>query len=169
MAARSSSATPAATRRSSSIHAAIGTVQSAKLPHEKNGWTIEREICSPEDTAGVLAQNPVIVEAVRGSFAYQYARISSRTGLPTVMGWTGHEGQWHGLYDEIAQREQDVNLIYGGSVQDAKRLLDQYDVTYVVVGYLERADFPNAEAKFERFMDVVFREGNTVIFKRRGK
>jgi YYY domain-containing protein len=129
----------------------------------------------PEEYAAVrwlnenVAGHPVIVEAVRGSFAYQYARFSSRTGLPAVMGWTGHEGQWHGLYDEIGRREQDVNLLYGGSVQDAKRLLDQYDVTYVVVGYLERADFPNAAAKFERFMDVAFREGDTIIFKKRGK
>ena len=113
--------------------------------------------------------NPVIVEAVRGSFAYQYARISSRTGLPAVMGWTGHEGQWHGLHDEISSREQDVNLLYGGSAQDAQRILDKYDVTYVVVGYLERAEFPGAEAKFERLMDVAFREGDTVIFKTRGK
>jgi uncharacterized membrane protein len=121
-----------------------------------------------EETTGAQASNPVIVEAVRGSFAYQYARISSRTGLPTVMGWTGHEGQWHGLYDEIAQRERDVNLLYGGSVQDARRVLDQYDVTYVIVGYLERADFPSAPAKFERFMDVAFREGDMIIFKRKG-
>jgi YYY domain-containing protein len=129
----------------------------------------------PEEHAAVrwlnenAAGRPVIVEAVSGSFAYQHARISSRTGLPAVMGWTGHEGQWHGLYDEIGQREQDVDLLYGGSVQDAKRILLEYDVTYVVVGYLERAEFPGAAAKFERLMDVVFREGDTVIFKTRGK
>jgi uncharacterized membrane protein len=112
---------------------------------------------------------PVIAEAVRGSFAYEHARVSSRTGLPTVMGWTGHEGQWHGLYDEIGERERDVNLLYAGSMQDAKRIMEKYDVTYVVVGYLEREEFPNAELKFARFMDEVFREGDTVIFKRRGK
>jgi YYY domain-containing protein len=122
-----------------------------------------------ENAAGDGQGHPVIVEAVRGSFAYEYARISSRTGLPAVMGWTGHEGQWHGLHEEIAQREQDVDLIYGGNVQDAKRLLDEYDVTYVVVGYLERAEFPGAAAKFERFMDVAFQEGETIIYKTRGK
>jgi uncharacterized membrane protein len=112
---------------------------------------------------------PVIVEAVRGSFAYEYARVSSRTGLPAVMGWTGHESQWHGLHDEISRREKDVNVIYGGSVQEAMRLLDWYDVTYVIVGYLERADFANAEFRFARFMDVAFRDGDTVVFKKRGK
>jgi uncharacterized membrane protein len=112
---------------------------------------------------------PVIVESVRGSFAYEYARVSSRTGLPAVMGWTGHESQWHGLHDEISRREKDVNLIYGGSMQEARRLLDRYDVTYVIVGYLERADYADAEVRFGRFMDVAFRDGDTIVFRTRGK
>ncbi len=111
--------------------------------------------------------HPVIVEAVRGSFAYEYARVSSRTGLPTIMGWTGHELQWHGLGEEIARRERDVKSLYGGSVQDALRVMDEYDVRFVYVGYLERAEFGAALAKFERFMDVAFRTGDTVIYRRR--
>jgi uncharacterized membrane protein len=127
----------------------------------------------PEEHAAVrwlnenVPGNPVIVEAVRGSFAYEHARISSRTGLPAVMGWTGHEGQWHGLYDEIAEREQDVNLLYRGSIQDARRIMDKYGVTYVFVGYLERAEFGSTVEKFGRFMDVAFRDGDTVIYKRK--
>ncbi len=111
--------------------------------------------------------HPVIVEAVRGSFAYEYARVSSRTGLPTIMGWTGHEQQWHGLGEEIARREQDVKALYGGSVQDAMRVMQEYDVSFVYVGYLERSEFGNALLKFERFMDVAFRQGDTVIYRRR--
>jgi len=110
---------------------------------------------------------PVIVEAVRGSFSYEYARFSSRTGLPAVMGWTGHANTWHGLGQEIAEREQDVRLLYAGSVQDTQRILQKYDVTYVIVGYLERSEFPDAQRKFDRMMDVAFREGNTTIYKRR--
>ncbi len=128
---------------------------------------------NPEEYAAIqwlnqnVSGNPVIVEAVRGSFAYEHARVSSRTGLPAVMGWTGHEGQWHGLYDEIGQREQDVKTLYGGSVADARRIIEKYNITYVYVGYLERNEFGNGVEKFERFMDVVFRMGNTVIYKRR--
>ncbi|MBN1934364.1 MAG: hypothetical protein JW934_06850 [Anaerolineae bacterium] len=129
----------------------------------------------PEDYAAIrwlnenVTGNPVIVEAVRGSFSYEYARISSRTGLPAVMGWTGHEGQWHGLHEEIAEREADVKRLYGGSAADAREVIDKYGVTYVVVGYLERNEFGNGVTKFDRFMDVAFRDGNTVIYKTRGK
>jgi len=38
------------------------------------------------------------------------------------MGWTGHEGQWHALHGEIAEREQDVDTLYSGSIADAKRI-----------------------------------------------
>jgi YYY domain-containing protein len=125
----------------------------------------------PEEYAAIrwlnqnVPGNPVIVEAVRGSFAYEHARVSSRTGLPAVMGWTGHESQWHALHDEIAEREGDVNLLYKGSISDAKRIMAKYDVTYVFVGYLERAEFGDAVRKFGRFMDVAFQDGNTVIYK----
>lgn len=128
----------------------------------------------PEEYAAIdwlnrnVTGNPVIVEAVRGSFAYEYARVSSRTGLPAVMGWTGHEGQWHGLYTEIEEREEDVNLLYAGSIQDAQQVMAKYGVTYVFVGYLERAEFGDGVQKFSRFMDEVFHQGNTVIYKRRG-
>jgi YYY domain-containing protein len=128
----------------------------------------------PEEYAAIqwlnenVPGNPVIVEAVRGSFAYDYARVSSRTGLPAVMGWTGHEGQWHGLHDEIAERERDVNALYGGSIEDAEQIIAKYGVTYVYVGYLERAEFGRSVDKFERFMDVAFRAGDTVIYERRG-
>jgi uncharacterized membrane protein len=120
-----------------------------------------------ENAVGEPGAPPVIVEAVRGSFAYEYARFSSRTGLPAVMGWTGHEGTWHGLYEEIGERERDVQLLYAGSLHDAQRILDKYDVSYVIVGYLEQSEFPDAQRKFDRLMDVAFREGNTTIYKRR--
>jgi len=128
----------------------------------------------PEEYAAIqwlnenVPGNPVIVEAVGGSFAYEHARVSSRTGLPTVLGWKGHEEQWHALYDEIEEREQDIKTLYNGTAQDAQRIIGKYDVAYVFVGYLERAEFGNAVGKFDRFMDVAFRAGDTVIYKRRG-
>jgi uncharacterized membrane protein len=120
-----------------------------------------------ENAGGEPGMPPVIVEAVRGSFAYEYARFSSRTGLPAVMGWTGHEGTWHALYPEISERERDVQLLYAGSAQDTQRIVNKYDVQYVIYGYLERAEFPDAGRKLDRLMDVVFQEGNTTIYQRR--
>lgn len=111
--------------------------------------------------------NPVIVEAVGGSFAYEHARISSRTGLPAVMGWTGHENTWHGLGQEIAEREGDVRRLYAGGQSDAQFVIDKYDVRYVIVGYLERQEFGSGVDKFGRFMDVAFQAGDTIVYQTR--
>jgi YYY domain-containing protein len=127
----------------------------------------------PEEHAAIqwlnenVSGHPVIVEAVRGSFAYEHARVSSRTGLPAVMGWTGHEDQWHALYDEIRERERDVKTLYEGNIQDAQRIIEKHDVRYVYVGYLERAEFGNAVEKFGRFMDVAYQTGDTIIYERK--
>ncbi len=73
---------------------------------------------SPDDHAAIewLNQNvsgaPVVLEATGGSYS-QYARVSSQTGLPTVLGWGGHELQWRGNYDEAGKREPDIDKIYG--------------------------------------------------------
>jgi len=129
---------------------------------------------SPDEYAAVqwLDENvpgtPVILEVTGGSFT-EYARVSSRTGLLTVLGWGGHELQWRGNYDEPGRREPDINAIYSSTdVQHILTLLEKYGITYVYVGSLERGKYnPAALAKFDRFMDVAFQQGNVTIYERR--
>ena len=115
-----------------------------------------------------VSGTPVILEVTGGSFT-EYGRVSSRTGLPTVLGWGGHELQWRGNYDEPGRREPDINAIYSSTdVQHILTLLEKYGITYVYVGSLERGKYnPAALAKFDRFMDVAFQQGNVTIYKRR--
>ena len=52
----------------------------------------------------------VVLEAVGDDYsAFGHARISTFTGLPTVMGWAGHELQWE---HDPGRRRQDVERIY---------------------------------------------------------
>jgi len=129
---------------------------------------------SPDEYAAVqwlnenVSGTPVILEVTGGSFT-EYGRVSSRTGLPTVLGWGGHELQWRGNYDEPGRREPDINAIYSSTdVQHILTLLEKYGITYVYVGSLERGKYnPAALAKFDRFMDVAFQQGNVTIYERR--
>jgi len=52
-----------------------------------------------------------VVEAVGGSYS-SYGRVSKLTGLPTVLGWPGHELQWRGGVQEIGTREVDIEELY---------------------------------------------------------
>ncbi|MBI1879730.1 MAG: hypothetical protein HYR94_16165 [Chloroflexi bacterium] len=113
----------------------------------------------------------VILEAPGARFAaYQYtSRISAMTGLPTLLGWGGHQSQWRGNYEEPARREPEIDLLYNTpDIDQAQALLDKYGITYVVVGALERERYsPPGLRKFEQFMDVAFQQDDTTIYRRR--
>ena len=90
------------------------------------------------------------------------ARVSTFTGLASVMGWAGHEIQW-GRKPE--RRFQDVQRMYRtNDLAEARRLLKRYRVRYVFDGSLERREYPTkALAKFTQLGRPVFsRKGTTV-------
>ena len=80
---------------------------------------------------------PVILEAPGESFK-DMSLISAFTGVPTVLGWDGHEYTWRNNWEEISQRIADVNTIYDTSdYRDAAALLKKYNVSYVYIGDVE--------------------------------
>jgi YYY domain-containing protein len=129
---------------------------------------------NPDDHAAIrwLNENvegaPVILEATGGSYSY-YARVSSQTGLPTLLGWDFHEVQWRGTGEEGNKRKPDIETIYGSlDAQAALTLMDKYDIRYVYVGSLERSHYPAAALnKFDYIMDVVYQQGSVTVYKRR--
>ena len=130
------------------------------------GWLRER---APGDVAAIDWLNdhvdgaPVVLEAVGDDYsAFGHGRISTFTGLPTVLGWPGHERQWgHDAGDRAAQ----VARAYTSpSAAAALPILRAHDVRYVVVGPLERTDYGDGGvAKWDELGRRVFdRDGTTV-------
>ena len=115
---------------------------------------------------------PVLAEGVFGSYWIngRYSRISMATGLPTIIGWRGHEEQWHGpsYLSELAAREQYVCGIYRlGDWRSTQAILDAYNVEYVYVSSLERDRYrPVNLTKFDQNMRVVYRSGDVTIYER---
>ena len=112
------------------------------------------------------APNGRLVEAVGGDYS-AYGRISSSTGLPTLLGWKNHEYQWRGSREAFEGREEQVSEIYSSS--DPSRvatLLKDADVRYVYVGKRERDSY-GAEhlAGFTGFLSTVFQQGNVTIYE----
>lgn len=110
----------------------------------------------------------VVVEATGGSYT-DYGRVSGLTGIPTVLGWSGHEHQWRGTTRAFAGREQDIDRIY--QAEDAamlRSLLDQYRVTYVFVGDLELRRYgPDTAIRLAQFLPVEYRNEGVTILKAR--
>ncbi len=134
----------------------------------------------PDDAAAIdwLQANvkgaPVLLEAQGGSYS-QYNRISMATGLPTLLGWDGHELQWRGdRYGEVtAGRPEAIERIYrtarGRELVD---LMRQWNVEYLYVGPLEREKYRLTSASIARFEQVlwkVYENGAVRIYRRPGE
>jgi uncharacterized membrane protein len=111
---------------------------------------------------------PVILETQGG--AYEYAgRVSAQTGLPTLVGWSGHEWQWRGNMLVQNQRLPVIEELYSTSdVGRTLTLLQEYAISYVYVGPLERVKWPaSGLEKFDRLMETVYDRDGVRIYKRR--
>jgi len=112
-----------------------------------------------------ISGQAVILEAQGDSYT-DYARISSNTGLPTVLGWTVHEWLWRGTYDIPAPRIDEIKQMYESSdATKLKGLLKKYRVEYVFIGELERQKYTINENGFTTLGKVVFQKDKTKIYK----
>ncbi|MCS6881200.1 MAG: DUF2298 domain-containing protein [Chloroflexaceae bacterium] len=107
-----------------------------------------------------------------GSYnAEGYGGVAAATGIPTVLGWVGHQIQWRGgdpeARAELAPRCAAVDMIYlTGDPSEAERLLRQYGVDFVYIGALERRLYPpESLAKFARLGAVVFEQDEVTIYQ----
>jgi uncharacterized membrane protein len=127
---------------------------------------VQRE--SPDEAAAMTwlraAPDGVVAEAVGGAYS-NYARVSIYTGLPTVLGWGNHEGQWR---DQSLQgtRTEDIQTLYTTSDwMTTQAIIDRYNIRYIYVGNLERSAYRVNEEKFNRFLKPVFQQGNVIIYE----
>ncbi|MBR1369159.1 hypothetical protein RJ53_06500 [Methanocalculus chunghsingensis] len=113
----------------------------------------------PGDAAAIMYLRSLdgdlrIVEAVGEGYSYA-GRISSFTGIPTILGWQGHELVWRSNEDGwYGRRIADVRSIY----QDSERsllLLEEYGITHIIVGPLE----------MERYLVNLPDEGLILVFE----
>ena len=116
--------------------------------------------------------SPVVLEAHMDQYRWG-SRIANYTGLPTVIGWPWHQIQQRlGYREQIHERAAHVRLAY--ETTDAGTALDllrRYDVSYVVVGELERLNY--GQEGLEKFESMagsgmlvkVYENERTAIFR----
>jgi len=113
----------------------------------------------------------VMVEATGGSYT-EYAWVSAHSGIPTLLGWGGHELQWRGSYDIPGAREADVAAFYKtADPAELRALAASYDVDYVWLGPLERRSY-GVTAMVQLALDRAFErlyENEQVIIYGTGK
>ncbi len=112
----------------------------------------------------------VVAEAAAHGIAYnnQYGRVSGLSGIPTVIGWENHEGQWRGdtyaaanaYHDpsgKLPTRVDAVQALYNSTNwTDALPIIKDFGITYIYVGPTERQVFGSSGglAKFDALKPV---------------
>ena len=116
--------------------------------------------------------SPVIVEANQVEYHWG-TRYTVYTGLPGVVGWNWHQRQQRTLtpHDWVYTRVEEVNAFYDTvDLQEARDFLEKYQVSYIILGQLERAKYlPEGIAKFEEgegaLWQVVYQDNETTIYQ----
>lgn len=132
-----------------------------------------------------VSGTPVICEVYGDSYT-DHCVVSAYTGLPTIFGWQTHEWLWRfqGIENEegkivqnpdkpdlwkdiIIPRHDAVDNIYISLDEEITRhYLDMYDVTYLIVGELERTHYGYLDDSFLQSLgQVVFSTDDLYIVK----
>jgi uncharacterized membrane protein len=136
---------------------------------------------APQDVAGIvwLQQHaPADAVVVEGNDKAEYntvtSRVSTYTGLPTLIGWLGHEYQWrvNWLKDpahaaDYNARLTDLTTIYTNpDNQVVVQTLRKYHARYLFVGAVEWQTY-GAQAdlnRFARFLPIVYQGDGAAIY-----
>ena len=123
-----------------------------------------------------IDDSPVIVEAPGAEYSH-CSRISAFTGLPAVIGWSGHEVQWRvnwlaqpGHEATLNERLDAVNQIYTNPDQSTVMgLLRRYHVRLLYVGAAERQTYNGADLdRYASYLTVVYQHADVTIYATEG-
>ncbi len=109
---------------------------------------------------------PVIAEAFGDDYS-EAGRVSTFSGLPTLLGWIGHEQQWRGPQPTLDQRKATLETIYrGADPSTLASLLQAQHVDYVYVGTMEVEKYgPGVRDRFEGALEPVYRGVDVTIYR----
>jgi len=111
----------------------------------------------------------VLVEGVGEDYYASHNRLSAWTGIPTVLGWPGHEAQWRGRDDLVIERRPDVAAIYTSADRQAvQRVLAEYGATYLYVGPYERDKYGIDATRLEwyaAFLETAYAAGDVRLYR----
>tara|TARA_Y100000588_G_scaffold393739_1_gene510928 strand:- start:5157 stop:7583 length:2427 start_codon:yes stop_codon:yes gene_type:complete len=153
-----------------SIVASVTQITNSTTGPTLDGLAFHRQNLGAETDAIIwlgkhVTGSSVVLEA-QGNDYTDSARVSTISGIPTVLGWLGHEQQWGHPYNNLIQRRQDVDTIYQSEdFSVIRRLLANYDVSHIFIGRLERARYGlDVDARMSEMFPIVYRNESVTIY-----
>ncbi|MBA1341019.1 MAG: hypothetical protein C5S40_02660 [ANME-2 cluster archaeon] len=94
-----------------------------------------------------LSGTPVVLQSPGQAYKLN-THVTAFTGLPTVLGWAGHEKNWRNGADIVNERWYEVPGVYtSGDVDTVNGILDKYNVEYIYVGGVEEERYGGRDAR----------------------
>ena len=146
----------------------VGAVRVALLPGADAEALFRARLPGDAAAAAFVARSAgprdALVEETGEPYTWS-SRISTFSGVPSVLGWGNHEAIWRGGWDEIQKRAADIALVYTqpGSKQACDRLR-QFGARWVVAGGLERQHYGASVDEFRRLARPVFAGEGTEVY-----
>ncbi|HET9223719.1 MAG TPA: DUF2298 domain-containing protein, partial [Roseiflexaceae bacterium] len=151
-------------------------MRSPKAGWSENGKTFS--LAEDADAIDWLREHargtPIVLEGHTDAYHWG-GRVSIYTGLPTLLGWPGHENQQRAVAQVApvleSRRALIAQLYNDTSPNETLKALRLYGIEYIFVGELERAIYdPSGLAKFETMADAgqlqrVYAQGQTSIYQ----
>jgi len=104
--------------------------------------------------------------AEQGGSYTTYNLISTFSGMPSVLGWVGHEYQWRGGGSEVGSRQQDLRELYTAkSEEKLNEVINRYNIRYIVLGDYEREVYRVMDPMFTQVYEPVFSSGKVIIYE----
>jgi len=116
-----------------------------------------------------LSEAPVVLQSP-GQLYQLNSHVTAFTGLPTVIGWGGHEKNWRNNKQPIDERWNEAGKVYtSNNIDTVNEILEQYHVDYVYVGGIEMERYGYDALKIfednpDRF-ELVYFNPNVHIYK----
>lgn len=108
-------------------------------------------------------EGDVLVEAPGTDFCAWTSRVSAWSGVPSVLGWPGHEAQWRGSENAVRKRMAVLDAVYRGMDTEALSALEPFGATLLVVGPAERERY--GESLREPDWEPLFSRGEVVVYR----
>jgi len=97
------------------------------------------------------------------------SRVASVTGFPIIIGWMGEEIMWREDREEVNRRLKSVSKVLSSDEIDSEviEILENYNVSYIYIGEIERAKYPDGVLKFDGWAgcEVVFENEGVTIYE----
>lgn len=111
------------------------------LLEEEAGWEGEHDAISWLVDNG--SADDVMLTAGGCEWSLDVGTTAAGSGVPTILGWPGHEGQWHlgqdGFPQDLETRATDITTMWE-TLDPA--LLDKYEITLLYMGPIEQHGGP---------------------------